>query len=187
VHAVAMTGWLLLLFVQTTLMANGHRTASRKLIRLARARATILADDLFVWRSKAELPCHEMALPGRAPAADQRRSIASQFSTMGRVGAQYGFGNPRRMMILATLVLMVPALGHLLIQAWRISACMARMQAPQRCCCTRFAATSAAVQHPAYLVGGGLIASWMIGTHFLWDSPRWWQMASTFVGALSAL
>lgn len=95
----------------------------------------------------------------------------------------------RRMMILATLVLMIPGLGRLLsvtriLPDFGLSLIDARhfyllvLIAPALI----HEVVKHRTPHRSYLVGMALLGMWMIAAHVLWNSPWWVERAPGFLG-----
>ncbi len=95
----------------------------------------------------------------------------------------------KRMMILATLVLMIPAIGRLLsvtrlLPDWGLNTIDARhfylvmLLVPVLV----YDIAKQRIPHHSYLIGSALIGIWIITAHFLWDSPWWVEMAPKLLG-----
>jgi uncharacterized integral membrane protein len=196
VHAAAMTGWLILLLAQTTLIAYGRRDLHRTL-GLA---SLVLAAVVLIAMIGIVFDTAERYLAVEADAGRAGRLLLINGSSIVLFPAFYAWAilvrkadseTHRRMLILATAVLMIPAIGRLLIRGWipdfGLNGADARhlyellLLAPVLLHDTLRRGSP----HPAYVVGVVAIASWTIGAHLLWDSVWWSQTAAMFVGKLS--
>jgi hypothetical protein len=95
----------------------------------------------------------------------------------------------KRMMILATLVLMIPGLGRLLsvtnvLPDFGLSLIDARhfyllvLIAPALI----YEVVKQRIPHRSYLIGVALLGSWMIIAHYLWTLPWWTANAPKLLG-----
>jgi hypothetical protein len=198
-HAVAMSLWLILLLAQS-ILASKQRLDLHKKLGLT---SLILAPCILVSLYGMDLYGVELfAVKNNVFAAadappDQSAQLKQYISSILLIhGASYLFfpvfylwailvrrkdnEAHKRLMILATLVLMIPGLGRLLsvthvLPDFGLNIIDARhfylllLIAPALV----YEVVKQRVPHRSYLIGVALIGSWMIAAHFLWTSP-WW-------------
>ena len=95
----------------------------------------------------------------------------------------------RRLMILATLVLMIPGLGRLL-SITRVLPDLGLTLIDARHFYLLVLIVPALVYeivkqrtlHRSYIVGVGLLAAWMVAAHFLWSSTWWLERGPRLLG-----
>lgn len=202
-HAASMALWLLMLLAQSLLMYRKRRDLHRKLGLFS----IVLAPCVLVAMYGVEMLNVERSLAASQAASTGQAtdSISNVSSALLIHGVSYLFfptfylwailvrrkdnETHKRMMILATLVLMVPAIGRLLsvsqllpdfglnridarhLYLWvLITPALVYDVARRR------------VPHRAYLVGLTLVGIWMISAHFLWSSPWWAETAPGLLG-----
>jgi hypothetical protein len=94
----------------------------------------------------------------------------------------------KRMMILATLVLLPAAITRM---TWLPTTLPASFDAPHAYMFLLLAPALAydvvrlGRPHAAYLIGLALLLPWLVATHFLWSSPWWLQVAPRLMAAVS--
>lgn len=189
VHAALMVAWLGLLLAQTTLVAMGRKSLHRSLGVISFVLAPCVVIGMVVvmlWRQRTMA---DFGLLG--PAANimlaQGRSIFyfAVFFLWAVLVRRRDLETHKRMMILATVVLLPAGIGRmtwlpttapesydalhgymLLLVAPAIAYDFARLGRP----------------HRAYVIGLLLLLPWMIATHFLWNTPLWRGFVTKLMG-----
>jgi hypothetical protein len=207
-HAVSMSLWLILLLAQS-ILASKRRLGLHKKLGLT---SLILAPCILVSLFGMDIYGVEtFAVKTNVLAAtdappDQSAQLKQYISSILLIhGASYLFfpvfylwailvrckdnEAHKRLMILATLVLMIPGLGRLLsvthvLPDFGLNIIDARhlylllLIAPALV----YEVVKQRVPHRSYLIGVALIGSWMIAAHFLWTSPWWVANAPKLLG-----
>ena len=207
-HAAAMSLWLLLLLAQSFLMSTGRPTAHRKLGLISLVLAPCLLVSMYgmdIYGMETFNVESDVLASGDTP-PDQTAQLKQYLSSILLIhGASYLFfpgfylwailvrrkdpETHKRMMILATLVLMIPGIGRLLsvtsvIPDFGLNIIDARhlyllmLIAPALV----YETVKQRMPHRSYIVGVALIGTWVIAAHFLWRSPWWVENASKLLG-----
>ncbi len=207
-HAVSMTSWLLLLLAQSTLAHKNRLDIHRKLGMIS----LVLAPCIFISMYGMDLygletfatETNVLAMSETAPeqVAQVQRYIASILLIHGSsyllfpVFYVWAFlvrrkdnETHRRLMILATLVLMIPGLGRLLsvtnvlpdfgmtlLDARHFYLSLLILPA------LGYDIVKRGMLHRSYVVGIALLGSWMIAGRIFWTSPWWLENAPRLLG-----
>jgi len=208
-HAASMTLWLLLLSVQATLAEKNRLAAHRRLGKTSVVLApcillSMYGMDLYGLETFAT-QTNVLAMSETPPeeVAQLQRYIASILLIHGPsyllfpifylwaiVVRRKDNETHRRLMILATLVLMIPGLGRLLsvtsvLPDFGLTLLDARhlylliLIAPALI----YEIVKLRMLHKSYVIGIALLASWMIIARVLWTSPWWLNNAPKLLGA----
>jgi hypothetical protein len=189
VHAALMVAWLALLLTQTLLMANGRPETHKRLGLIAVALGPCLIAGMIaatIWKFEVSI-----AQGAKGPAANilllQIRGIAyfALFFIWGVLARRKDPETHKRMMILATLVIVPAALARmtwlpsgfpqtfdimhvymLLLLTPAIVHDLVRLGRP----------------HKAYIAGVAALLPMLVATHFLWNSPWWREIAPRLMG-----
>lgn len=198
-HAVSMSLWLILLLTQSILMYKARPDIHKKLGLVS----FVLAPCILV-----SMYGVEMLNVGRTVVSspDQINQNMQKISSLLLIhGASYLFfpvfylwailvrrkdsETHKRMMILATLVLMIPGIGRLLSVSHllpdlglnRIDArhfYLVLLIVPALV----YDMVKQRIPHYSYMIGLALIGLWIITAHFLWNSPWWIATAPKLLG-----
>lgn len=207
-HAVSMTSWLLLLLAQSTLALKNRLHVHRKLGMLSFVLAPCILVSMYgmdlygleTFRTETNVLAMSETPPEQV--AQMRRYIASillihgssyllfpTFFIWAILVRRTDNETHRRLMVLATLVLMIPGVGRLLsvtsvLPDFGLSLLDARhfylllLIAP--------ALVYDVVQHRAlhrsYVIGMTLLVGWMVIGRILWTSPWWLETAPLLLG-----
>ena len=207
-HATVMSLWLVLLLSQTIFGHTMRRAAHRRLGLLSLVLAPCILVSMYgmdIWG--VETFNVENTVVASAVAPPERTAQLQEYaSTILLIhGASYLLfpvfylwailvrrkdnETHRRMMILATLVLMIPGLGRLLsvtnvLPDLGMNIIDARhfyllvLIAPALI----YEIVKQRIPHWSYLVGLTLLGGWMITAHILWTFPWWTKNAPVFLG-----
>ncbi len=207
-HAVSMTSWLLLLLAQSTLAFKNRLDVHRKLGVLSLILApcimfSMYGMDLYGLETfRTETNVLAMAETRPEQVAQMQRYIASillihgssyflfpTFFVWAILVRRKDNETHRRLMILATLVLMIPGLGRLLsvtsvlpdfgmtlLDARHFYLLILIMPA------LVYEVFKQRTLHRSYVIGMALLGSWMIIGRILWTSPWWLQTAPKLLG-----
>jgi hypothetical protein len=189
VHAALMAAWLGLLLTQTTLVATGRRSLHRSLGVVAFVLAPCVVIGMvavMLWRQRTMA---DLGLFG--PATNimlaQGRSIVyfAVFFLWAVLVRQRDLETHKRMMILATVVLLPASIGRM---TWlpttapesydALHGYMLLLLAPA----LAYDFVRLGRPHRAYVIGLLLLLPWMIATHFLWNTPWWRDFATKLMG-----
>ena len=207
-HAASMTLWLLLLLAQSTLAHKQRLDVHRKLGIFS----LVLAPCILISMYGMDLyglgtfttETNVLAVSETPPEqiAQMRRYIASillihgssyllfpTFFLWAIVVRRTDNESHRRLMILATLVLMIPGLGRLL-SVTNVLPDFGLMLLEARHFYLSLLIVPALIYdilqqrtiHRSYVIGLALLGSWMIAGHILWTSPWWLQTAPKLLG-----
>lgn len=206
-HAASMTSWLLLLFAQSALVYTGRRNVHRKLglVALVLAPCIMLSMygmDLYGLETfDAETTVVGSAVAEPEQAAQVRGFVASILLIHGASYLLFPAffiwaiwvrrrdnETHKRLMVLATLVLMIPGIGRLLsvtrvLPDFGLNLIDARhlylvlLIAPA----VVYEILRYRVPHRAYLIGLSLLGAWIVAAHFLWTSSWWLDTAPIFL------
>lgn len=200
VHAAAMASWLILLLAQTLLMASRRRLLHQRLGLASFLLAPVMLVAMIgvqAWPAGLAATLPPEVLSQIKQTFSNRLLInagAILFFPVFYLWAILTRGKDsethKRMMILATLVLMSPAIGRLvsvssLLPDFGLRGTDARhlyellLLLPALI----YDGIKRGALHRAYLIGLGLIIPYMIAAHFLWDSPWWREIALRLMGA----
>lgn len=189
IHAAMMVAWLALLLTQTLLMANGRPATHKRLGLIGLALGPCLVVGMIaatIWKFGDSIE-HGANGPAANVLLLQIRALFyfTLFFAWGVLARRSAPETHKRMMILATLVLIPAALTRM---TWLPS---------------RFPQTADIVHvymlmlllpalvhdvvrrgrpHPAYVAGIAALLPMLVATHFLWDSPWWREMAPRLMG-----
>ena len=207
-HAVSMTSWLLLLLAQSTLALKSRLGVHRKLGALSLVLAPCILVSMYgmdlygleTFRTETNVLAMSETPPEQI--AQMRRYIASillihgasyflfpAFFVWAILVRRTDNETHRRLMILATLVLMIPGLGRLLsvtnvLPDFGLSLLDARhfylliLIAPA----LAYDIVKRRMLHRSYVIGMTLLVSWMIVGRILWTSPWWLENAPRLLG-----
>ena len=207
-HATVMSLWLLLLLGQAIFGHTVRRQAHRRLGSLSLVLAPCIVVSMYgmdMWG--VETFNVENTVVGSAVAPPERAAQLQEYAATILLihGASYLLfpvfylwailvrrkdnETHKRMMILATLVLMIPGLGRLLsvtnvLPDFGMNIIDARhfyllvLIAPA----IIYEIVKQRVPHWSYLVGLALLGGWMIAAHLLWTFPWWTENAPEFLG-----
>mgnify|MGYP007062753544 FL=1 len=202
-HAASLSLWLLLLLAQTLLMY----TARPKLHKTLGLASFVIAPCLLISMYGVEvmnIGNNVLMRNGTAPAQDTEfmRNISTSllvhtvsyvffplFYLRAIMTRKKDGETHKRMMILATLVLMIPGLGRLLsvtqvIPDFGLSVIDARhfymllLIVPA----LAYDIVKDGRPHRAYMMGLGLLGIWIVIAHFLWGSVWWMQSSPKLLG-----
>jgi uncharacterized membrane protein YozB (DUF420 family) len=206
-HAASMTLWLLLLLAQSVFAHTGQRDVHRKLglVALALAPCIVLSMygmDLYGLETfDAETTVVGSAVSEPEQAAQARRFVASILLIHGASYLLFPAfliwavwvrrkdnETHKRLMVLATSVLMIPGIGRLL-SVTRVLPDFGLNQIDARHLYLVLLITPAIlyeivryrVPHRAYLIGLSLLGAWIFTAHFLWTSSWWLDTAPFFM------
>jgi len=207
-HAVSMTSWLLLLLAQSSLAFRNRLDVHRKLGVLSLILAPCILVSMYgmdlygleTFRTETNVLAISETPPEQV--AQMRRYIASillihgssyflfpAFFVWAILVRRTDNETHRRLMILATLVLMIPGLGRLLsvtnvLPDFGLSLLDARhfylliLIAPALI----YDLIKRRMLHRSYVIGMTLLISWMIIGRLLWTSPWWLENAPALLG-----
>ncbi len=202
-HAASMSLWLLLLLAQSVIMYRGKPDTHKKLGLISFVLAPCILISMY-GVEMLNIGQNVVTAPDIAPnqAAQYKRNISSALLIHG---VSYLFfpvfylwailvrrkdgETHKRMMILATLVLMVPGIGRLLsvsgllpdlglniIDARHFYLLLLIVPA------VVYDVVKQSVPHKSYIIGIALILAWIVTAHFLWNSEWWLETAPRLVG-----
>ncbi|HEY8519708.1 MAG TPA: hypothetical protein VIN61_06485 [Gammaproteobacteria bacterium] len=208
VHAALMAAWLLLLLAQTCLMAVGRARLHRTLgvASFALAPAMFLAMIALIAVNYLGLAAAASAPGAQMPMLMASRAVAFFFFVMGRAALLFGVfylwavlsrrsapETHKRMMVLATFVVIDAALGRM---TWLPGSAQGNWMAADYGYdgvhlyhllllapalihdLVRFGRV-----HSAYLIGLSLFLPFVLATHFAWNSAGWQRIVSAMLGA----
>ena len=206
VHAALMASWLVLLLVQTSLVATGRIAVHQKL----GFASFVLAPAMFLamlWLTFAPYYLFLAAGPQSAPASPPpldvaARGVAFSLFVQGRAALLFAIfytwaalarrtapETHKRMMLMATLVVIDAALGRMSwLHGWTgiadadgytiVHLYQLMLLAPAVVYdLVRFGRV-----HAAYLIGVGLFLPFVIATHVLWNHPAWQRAVGALFG-----
>ncbi len=207
-HAASMTLWLLLLLAQSTLAFRSRLDLHRRLGMISVVLApcilvSMYGMDLYGLETFAT-ETNVLAISETPPeqVAQMRRYIASillihgssyllfpTFYLWALLVRRKDNETHRRLMILATLVLMIPGLGRLL-SVTNVLPDFGLTLLDARHLYLSILIIPALVYdiykqrtlHRSYVIGIALLGSWMVASHFLWTSPWWLENAPRLLG-----
>lgn len=202
-HAASMSLWLLLLLAQSVIMYRGKPNIHKKLGLIS----FVLAPCILVSMYGVEmLNIGRNVVSGSDISPNQSAQYMRNISSSLLIhGASYLFfpvfylwailvrlkdgETHKRMMILATLVLMIPAIGRLLsvsrllpdlgfnvIDARHFYLVLLIVPA------VVYDVVKQGIPHKSYIIGIFLILVWIVTAHFLWNSPWWIETAPGLMG-----
>lgn len=202
-HAATMTLWLLLLLAQSLLMYT-KRAATHKKLGLA---SLILAPLMMISMLGVEMMNVRIGLGSTAafvaqPDAQFMRNISTAllihsvtylffpvFFLWAMLTRNKDPQAHKRLMILATVVLMIPALGRLLsvtqvlpdfglhlVDARHFYMLLLLVPA------IVYDIVQQGRPHLSYMIGVELLSIWIVIAHFLWDSAWWAEFAPKLLG-----
>lgn len=202
-HAITMSTWLLLLLVQTMLVnlrrAGLHRKLGTASLVLA---PCILLSMIGVELLNVGNSVFTTAPSEAAESAEYLKNISDSllihgvsflffptFYLWAIVVRKRDGDTHKRLMILATVVLMIPALGRLLsvsqvLPDFGLSVIDARhfymlvLLAPALI----HDLVNHQTLHRSYRIGLSMVGVWIVAAHFLWDSPWWINNAPKILG-----
>lgn len=184
VHAALMAAWLALLLTQATLMATGRRRLHKALGLSSLAVGPALVAMMIaisIWRYGERIELGEID-QGSNTLLSQIRSILyfTLFFSWAILAREKDSGAHKRMMLLATVVLLTAAISRM---TWlptttpgsydAVHGYMLLLLAPG----VVYDVIRRGRPHTAYVIGLALLLPWMIATHFLWGSPWWLETA----------
>ena len=207
-HAASMSLWLVLLLTQSILGHTKRRRIHRRLGLLSLLLAPCILFSMYgmdLWG--VETFNVESTVVASAVAPPERITQLKEYASSILLihGASYLLfpafylwaflvrrkdnETHKRLMILATLVLMIPGLGRLLsithvLPDFGMSLLDARhfyllvLIAPALV----YEVIKRRIPHRAYLVGVALLVGWMVTAHYLWTSPWWTENAPKLLG-----
>jgi hypothetical protein len=207
-HAVSMSLWLLLLLAQSILASRQRLDIHRKLGLISLVLAPCILVSMYgMDMYGVETFAVESNVLASSDAPPDRSVQLKQYVSSILIihGASYLFfpafylwalfvrrkdnETHKRLIILATLVLMIPGIGRLLsvtrvLPDFGLNIIDARhfylllLIAPALV----YEVVKHRVPHRSYLIGVVLLGSWMIAAHFLWTSPWWVANAPKLLG-----
>ena len=207
-HAAAMTCWLLLLSAQSVLAHTGRTDLHRKLGLVSLALVPCLLISMYGMDMYGiDTFDTENSVVGSAVAAVDRAAQLKRYTSSILLihGASYLLfpvfylwailvrrkdnETHRRMMILATLVLMIPGIGRL-VSVTRVLPDFGLNVLDARHFYLLVLISPAIIYevlkhrtpHRAYIVGLALLGTWMIAAHFLLESPWWMENGPKLLG-----
>jgi hypothetical protein len=201
-HAALMSAWLVLLLAQTVLMKSGRPAlhASLGAASFVIAPAMFLVMAVLVVANAARLFDSGAAMPPEALA----RTFAFVAFVMGRAAILFALfyacavaarntarETHKRMMVLATFVVIDAALGRM---SWLpgVSGFFESARGYDAIHGYQLLSLLPVVLHDlvrfrrvhwAYLFGGGLFVSFALATHLTWNSPGWQRLVTSWTGA----
>lgn len=202
-HAVSMSFWLLLLLAQSTLMFFKQPALHKKLGLLS----LVLAPCILISMVGMEIHNAEanVLLAANAPVeqAGQFRQNTAYFLLIHAISfllfpvfflwailvRQKDHETHKRMMILATVVLMLPAFGRL-ISVTQMLPSLGLSNIDARHFYTLLLLVPAVAYdivregrpHRAYVIGLSLMGAWVICAHFLLGSSLWLEITAALLG-----
>jgi hypothetical protein len=207
-HAIAMTSWLLVLLTQSLLAYTHRKTLHRKLGLASLVLApcilvSMVGMDLWgieTFNVQTTVVATAVALPEQAAQLREYTArillihgasylLFPAFLLWGLRVRRTDNESHKRLMILATLVLMIPGIGRLLsvtklVPDFGLSLIDARhlylliLIAPA----LLYETVTRGLPHRTYRLGVGLLAGWMIIAHLLWRAPWWIEHGPRLLG-----
>lgn len=188
-HAAMMTAWLGLLLTQATLVATGRRSWHRSLGVVSFVLAPCMVAGMvavMIWRQR-EMADIGLLGPASNIVLAQGRSILyfTLFFLWAAVARRHDLETHKRMMVLATVVLLPASFGRM---TWLPTTAPESYDALHGYMLLLLAPTLAydlvrlGRLHRAYAVGLLLLLPWMVATHFLWNTPWWRDTATKLMG-----
>ena len=189
-HAAVMVSWLLLLVVQASLVSTGRVGLHRALGTISFGLAPVLLGVLI---TATIVRYGDLTRAGRGPFVSnillvQIRSIVlfALFYLWAISARARDPATHKRMMLLATLVLLDAAIARMVWLPGRNSAItyddvhayLLLLLAPALV----FDWLHLGRVHRAYMLGLAILAPWIIATHFLWNSSWWHATAARLMG-----
>jgi hypothetical protein len=207
VHAALMAAWLLLFLTQASLMA----TSRPRLHRTIGVASFVLAPAMFLAMSAlVTINYFGIAAAASAPGAalpldTASRAVAFALLIMGRAALLFGTfyvwallkrrsapETHKRMMVMATLVLMDAALARMtwlpgsvvgnLMEAEPGYDAMHLYQLLLIAPALLYDVVRFGRVHSAYLIGLGLFLPFVLSTHFAWSSTAWQRAVGAMIG-----
>jgi hypothetical protein len=201
IHAAVMTLWLLLFFAQAFLVAKKRHDLHFKLGLTSLVLAPVIWGamiSIVASRSDSLALLPPDADPGQITAIKQQIAngllinggsilLFPVFYLAAVVARNVNSETHKRMMVLATLVLMVPAIGRMLI-LWLPD--FGLLAVDSRHVYMLLLLTPALIDdikkrgapHRSYLVGLALLGCYVVAAHFLWGTAWWLATASKLTG-----
>ena len=209
-HAASMSAWLVLLLAQSSLVYSGRPDVHRKLGLTSLVLAPCLLVSMYgmdlygVETFNVETTVVAAAVAPPDLGAQLKQYTASILLIHGAsyllfpvfflwaiLARRKDNEAHKRMMILATLVLMIPGIGRLLsvtrvLPDFGLSLIDARhfyllvLIAPALI----YEIAKQRIPHRSYVVGMSLLGIWMIAAHFLWNSAWWVERAPSLLGVV---
>jgi hypothetical protein len=190
VHAFLMTAWLVLLAVQAGLVAAGKQQLHRTLGAISFVTAPALLAGLI---AVTIVRYYDLTEAGVGAIASnilflQIRSIAlfPLFYVWALATRRTDLETHKRMMILATFVLLDAAVGR---HTWLPGNDIAASYDPTHAYWLLLLVPALVHDtvrlgrpHRAYVVGLALILPCVIATHFVWNTPQWHAIAAALMG-----
>jgi hypothetical protein len=203
IHAASMSAWLVLLLAQTLLMRSGRAAAHRSL----GAASFVVAPVMFLTMSMLVIVISGSVLdPAAAAPLDVRaRTFAFMLFVMARAALLFGLfytwailtrktdrETHKRMMVLATFVVIDAALGRM---TWLPGAVGGQFMTAARgydaIHLYQLLLIAPAIAydllrfkrvHWSYLLGTGLFLACALAAHLAWNSVRWQQLVAGWAG-----
>lgn len=192
VHAATMALWMTLLLAQSLLMATGRRALHKTLGIASLVLAPALVGTMIavaIWRYGDRVQLGQ-AEQGANTLMSQGRAILyfSLFYVWAIAVRRRDPDTHKRMLILATLVLVPAAIARMTIlpttmpQSYdALHLYMLLLLAPA----VLYDVVRTGRPHRAYLIGLALLLPWMIAMRMLWSSPWWLETAPRLMAAVS--
>jgi hypothetical protein len=192
VHAALMVAWLGLLLAQTLLVATG-RTASHMKLGLA---SLVIAPCLWaamiaitIWRYGERVELGQIQ-QGSNILLTQLRSIVycALFFAWALLERKKDRETPKRMMLLATVVLLGAAITRMTWLPTTVPESYSAVHAYVFLLLVPSLGNDIVRlgrPHSAYLIGIALLLPWLIATQLLWNSPWWVQTASKLMAVVT--
>ena len=207
-HAASMSLWLLMLLVQSVLVSKERIDIHKKLGLASLVLAPCILVSMYgmdlygVETFNVETTVVTSGEPPPEPIEQLKRYAASillihgasyllfpAFFIWAILVRRKDNETHRRLMILATLVLMIPGLGRLLsitavLPDLGLSIINARhfyllvLIVPALV----YDVVKRRTIHRSYVIGVGLLGAWMIAAHFLWTTPWWVENSPKLLG-----
>jgi|TARA_R110000751_G_scaffold99962_1_gene193543 uncharacterized membrane protein YozB (DUF420 family) len=200
IHAASMSLWLLLLCVQSILIKSKNYTLHKKLGIASMVLATCILISMF----GVDIANIQGRL-GLSNSNTQKFLINSSglllihgvsylffplFYVWAILSRRKDSETHKRMMILATAVLMIPGLGRLIIFS-KVLPDFGLNPIDARHLYMLVLITPAIIHdvytrrlpHRSYLIGLGLLALWIVSAHFIWGTTWWIEFVKKLIGA----
>ena len=189
-HAIAMGSWLLLLLAQTSLAAS-NRTSAHRILGLASfvAAPVVLAALMLLVKDEYQLGVRygfTDAVSNGLLYKSKSIVLFAVFYSWAILARRRDPETHKRMMLLATLAVIDAALGRMVGYGWLPSLPEGPFigydsthfyQLLWLSPALLFDTINRGRPHRAYVIGIGLLFSFMIATHVLWGNP-WWLVTA---------
>jgi hypothetical protein len=188
VHAAMMAIWLGLLVAQATLAATGRLQFHRTLGLISFVIGPCLVAAMIAvtsWRYHQRVDLGQI-VPGSNTLLAQIRAIVyfSMFFTWAIVVRKHDSETHKRMMILATVVLVPAAVSRMTWLPTTMPASYLSLHASMLLLLVPafvYDIVRRGAIHKAYWIGLLLLLPWVVATHLFWSNPWWVETAKRFM------